>query len=208
MSGFHDPYAVLNIAPTDDLKVIRRAFIRESKLHHPDHGGDVERFRSVQLAYTALKARHYKPPAWTTIDVRVSLHDLLHGCVATVLSQINGQETVFEFAVPPYTYPGSFVKFLDKGSTTQRIRVRLLEITTQAYTRVESDVVIQRQINSIDARRGIDLEVVNFDGISHKVKISPETTASSLSYRISGEGFFNKNTKVRGDLHIIINVQG
>ena len=204
-----NPYQVLNIQPTDDLRAIRRAYVRETKKHHPDRGGDSEHFRTIQAAYTDLKQIHKIQAARVhSADVRFSLHDLLMGCTATVLLQINQQTVAVEFVVPPLSFPGTFVEFQDKLSTPQRIRVRLLEIPTKDYTRVESDVVIQRQINSSDAQAGITVEVKNFDGNSHKVKVSPDTTAASLRYCISGEGFFNRSTKARGDLHIIINVQG
>lgn len=199
-----NPFQVLNIQPTDDFHAIRRAYVQETKKHHPDRGGDPEQFRNIQTAYADLK-HNFKARTQDvhSVDVKFSLRDLLHGCVATVLLQINKQATAVEFVLPPFSFPGTFVEFQDKLSTSQRIRVRLLEITTKDYTRVESDVVIQRQINSSDAHNGTIIEVINFDGVSHKVKISPDTTASSLRYCISGEGFFKKSTKTRGDLHII-----
>lgn len=208
MSGFHDPYAALNIAPTSDIRLIRQAYIQAVKTTHPDRGGTDEQLLAVQQAYATLKARHQVKPTWLDITVRVSLRDLLYGCIATVSYNLDNEPVLLEFTVPPLTTPGTVVEFQNKGSTTYRIRVRLLEIATAEYVRADSNVVIQRQINRIDAHNGVILEVVNFDGLSHKVKISPETTAASLVYRISGEGFFDKTTRARGDLHIIINVQG
>jgi hypothetical protein len=49
----NDPWKVLNIRPTRDQHAIDTAWRKLASLHHPDHGGDAETFKSVRAAYEA-----------------------------------------------------------------------------------------------------------------------------------------------------------
>lgn len=201
-----NPFKILNLEPTEDKMAIRRAYVREAKQHHPDQGGNSEHFQDIQYAYELLVNNRYEPEVIES-DVRLSLFDLMNGCIATAIIDIGEKNLLIEFRVPPYTYPGTSIEFYDKRSTYKKIRVTLLESHTNEYTRLDSSVVIRRSINKFEATVGIDLEIVNFDGNAHTVKASPNTTADRLIYHISGAGFFDKNSKVRGDLTIIVEVK-
>lgn len=45
-----DPWRVLGIRQTDDEGVVQRAFRKQAKKHHPDHGGDPQQFMRLQHA--------------------------------------------------------------------------------------------------------------------------------------------------------------
>lgn len=47
-------YAILDIGPHAPLSEVKAAYRRCARNAHPDHQGDVERFRSVQEAYEVL----------------------------------------------------------------------------------------------------------------------------------------------------------
>lgn len=49
-----DPYRVLGVDPEADDIVIRRAFRRHARVHHPDVGGDAVVFESISEAYAVL----------------------------------------------------------------------------------------------------------------------------------------------------------
>lgn len=200
-----NPYKILNIEPTDDKMAIRRAYVREAKKHHPDQGGDAEHFQDIQYAYEILINNRYEPEVIES-DVRLSLYDLMYGCIATAFIDIGDQGILVEFRVPPYTYPGTSIEFYDKRSTYQKIRVTLLESYTNKYTRLDSSILIRHPINKFEADAGTDIEIINFDGLIHTVNVSPKTTADRLIYHIPGAGFFDKSSKVRGDLTIIVEV--
>ena len=58
-----DFYAVLGIVPTASEDVIKAVYRALAKKHHPDAGGDANRFREITEAYATLsdpaKRRHY-----------------------------------------------------------------------------------------------------------------------------------------------------
>jgi len=53
-AGF-DPREVLGVGPYATQTEIRAAWLKLVKLHHPDHGGDAEKFRVVQAAFERLR---------------------------------------------------------------------------------------------------------------------------------------------------------
>jgi DnaJ-class molecular chaperone len=202
-----NPYKILNIAPTDDKMAIRRAYVTETKKHHPDVGGDGAHFNKIQKAYEILVKGEWKPEPLET-DVRLDLVKMWTGCIAmAIFTDENERIHVAEFKIPPYTYPGQIVEFYDEGSTGRMIRVKLLETITNEWKRLDSRIVIKRTINIFDAKAGIDVKVENFDGVTHIVNVPPKTTADRLIYYIEGAGFYEKNTRIRGDLTIIVEVQ-
>ena len=48
-------YKILNVRKNSSLKEITLKYFDLAKIHHPDHGGDEEVFRSVHKAYRELK---------------------------------------------------------------------------------------------------------------------------------------------------------
>lgn len=49
-----DLYALLGVAPNATRREVKAAYRREAKVHHPDVGGDAERFKQVAKAYAIL----------------------------------------------------------------------------------------------------------------------------------------------------------
>ena len=47
-------YEILGIKPSASKYQIKSAFRRLAKVHHPDRGGDIEKFREIQEAYEVL----------------------------------------------------------------------------------------------------------------------------------------------------------
>jgi len=49
-----DPYQVLGVGRSADLQEIKGSFRELAKQHHPDKGGDAEKFKQIQAAYEVL----------------------------------------------------------------------------------------------------------------------------------------------------------
>ena len=50
----YDPHLVLGLEPGATAEAVRSAFRSLSREHHPDRGGDAERFQTIQAAHDAL----------------------------------------------------------------------------------------------------------------------------------------------------------
>ena len=51
MNNYYETLGVEKDAPKEDIK---KAFRELSKEHHPDHGGDEEKFKELNEAYSTL----------------------------------------------------------------------------------------------------------------------------------------------------------
>jgi preprotein translocase subunit Sec63 len=64
-----DHYATLGVAKTATQDEIKRAFRKLASQHHPDKGGDTQKFQEIQAAYDTLgdaaKRQAYDNPATT-----------------------------------------------------------------------------------------------------------------------------------------------
>ena len=49
-----DYYAALGVPKTATVDDIKRAFRRLASQHHPDKGGDTQKFQAIQQAYATL----------------------------------------------------------------------------------------------------------------------------------------------------------
>ncbi len=52
-----DPFAALYLLPSAPVEVVKAAYRALATLHHPDHGGDVEKMKAINAAYTAATGR-------------------------------------------------------------------------------------------------------------------------------------------------------
>jgi hypothetical protein len=52
-----DPFAALYLLPSAPVEVVRAAYRALAIIHHPDHGGDAERMRAINAAYTEATHR-------------------------------------------------------------------------------------------------------------------------------------------------------
>jgi DnaJ-class molecular chaperone len=202
-----NPFTVLNMEPSDDKMAIRRAYVQEMKLHHPDQGGNAEQVQLIQAAYNQLINQVLAMDV-TVIetDIVMSLNDLLTGCIATaVIKSGIHKGTTFEFRVPPMTYPGTVIEFNDSLTNT-KICVKLNELTTTVYTRLESNIVIKHTINTLEAELGTSIEVINFNKSTYNITVSPGTTADQLIYNFAGDGFYKQKSRIRGNLTIIVEI--
>ena len=78
-----DPYAVLGVDPGADLAELRRAYLRQLRLHHPDvRPGDAaaeQRTRELNRAWDQVKRRTHRPrPAPSTARPRPPAHGYSH----------------------------------------------------------------------------------------------------------------------------------
>ena len=71
--GSHDKslYSILGTQPTDSCADIKRAYFKLARTHHPDKGGDPEKFKEITKAYEILsdeRKRHMYDSYGSTND--------------------------------------------------------------------------------------------------------------------------------------------
>ena len=82
MFGFGPPpkrdtklYEVLGVDPTADASTIKKAYFKLARLHHPDKGGDEEKFKDIQKAYEVLSDEDRRKVYDQTGQTEENAHD-------------------------------------------------------------------------------------------------------------------------------------
>jgi hypothetical protein len=52
-----DPFAALYLLPSAPVEVVKAVYRALATLHHPDHGGDVEKMKAINAAYSEATRR-------------------------------------------------------------------------------------------------------------------------------------------------------
>lgn len=58
ITSFVDPYVVLGVSKEDSDEKIRVRFLKLSLMHHPDKGGDAQKYAEIVQAYTSIKNKN------------------------------------------------------------------------------------------------------------------------------------------------------
>ena len=52
------PYSILGIQENASEKEVKEAYRQKAREHHPDRGGDPNKFKIIQMAYELIKRQH------------------------------------------------------------------------------------------------------------------------------------------------------
>jgi len=73
----NDPHSVLGVSRTASDDEIKQAYRKLAKEHHPDRGGDEDKFKAINEAYDYIKNPPQEPPQpdpWSNFDDMFSHH--------------------------------------------------------------------------------------------------------------------------------------
>lgn len=68
-----NPYEVLGITPESTPEEIKAAYRKAARANHPDHGGDLEKFKQVQQAYEELTDADEESGDWERLLIKLML---------------------------------------------------------------------------------------------------------------------------------------
>ena len=73
----NDPHSVLGVSRTASDDEIKQAYRKLAKEHHPDRGGDEDKFKAINEAYDYIKnppQEQPQPDPWANFDDMFSHH--------------------------------------------------------------------------------------------------------------------------------------
>ena len=84
-----NPYKILEVDPTATLQDIKIAYRKKAKEHHPDKGGDKDKFMEIELSYRVLsdpqKRKVYDEKGVLMDDAPEHLYNVVRSRLAGIL---------------------------------------------------------------------------------------------------------------------------
>ena len=148
------------------------------------------------------------------VNLSVSLASTLNAQFKTVSVQTTrGDRFNVDVNIPKGVNNGTTIKYSGMGDNMFESLTRgdlyviiNLEYDTNKYQVHGHNVLLNLEIDSIDAMLGVDKEVEGIDGKVFLVKI-PKGCQYGTKFALAGQGLFVMNTNNRGDLIINVSVQ-
>lgn len=177
-----DHYATLGVARTATQDEIKRAFRKLASQHHPDKGGDTQRFQEIQAAYDVLgdetkRAQYDNPPQQfgNFGGAGFNIHD--------IFGQMFGQQNPFGHAANR------------RGHVRMSLWINLVDVVTGGVRTVSIGTQSGAQAVEINIPRGInDGDNVQYEGLG------PGGSDLVVQFRVQ-----NDSTWERQGLNLITN---
>ena len=146
-----------------------------------------------------------------TMDLSVSLEDILHGAEKTIVMRHTGKSEKVSVKVPPGIEEGKKLRISGHGSPSPMGGAAgdlFLKIHLQPhplFSREGANLVVRRQVSFSGAAMGTTIEVPTLEGKKLKVKVAPGTQ-SDAKLRLKGKGLPISAKGERGDLMVKIEI--
>ena len=145
------------------------------------------------------------------LETEVSFRDAALGAQKVVAFRLNGVREELNITIPAGIESGSKIRLSGKGDSGEAggppgdllLVIRIL--SDPDFTRSGGDLFVKRSITSRAARTGTPLEVPTLHG-DMCIEVAAGTR-SGTKIRVKGGGTSTPDSKVKGDLYVVIDVQ-
>lgn len=142
------------------------------------------------------------------IELTISLADTLQQHSKTISVQTtNGERQTVEVAIPKGITSGTQIKYANLGdnlfTTLPRgdLYVQVNVIPMANFTAKGIDLHTTFSINCLHAVTGTETEIIALDGRTFMLTVPPGTQPNT-KFRIPGQGLYQLNSELRGDLYV------
>lgn len=245
-----DHYETLGVSRSASASEIKKSYRKLASQHHPDKGGDANKFKEIQKAYETLsnperkqmydqfgtddpqqfqqggfggfqqdfdlgdifdgvfghRARPTKNPD-SVANVHVNWSDAYNG--GDIIIEVNGKR--LNVHIPAGTRDLTKIRLHQQGHSRIRelppgdLIVRVHIQYPHNMERHNDDVYMPLDITSIDAITGNEVMFSHFTGKRINLKI-PKGSQTDSKLRLSGYGFPNPQTGVKGNCFVILRI--
>ncbi len=218
-----DPYHVLGLSRNASDEEVKKAYKRSVMQHHPDKGGDAEKFKQVSEAYhKILKGEKTPPPpppnfndifgrngfgrgqpfngrARARILLWIDLEDLIDSTPRFVT--INGNKGVFdiEISIPPGLEDNDTVSYPNITPDDNDVLITFRIRPHSQFVRDGQNITKDLSVTVWDLILGTTTNTYNLAGSELKVTV-PKGAQPGTYLKIPGHGLPNRHGGGHGDL--------
>lgn len=198
----HDYYDILGVSKSASTDEIKRAYRKKAHQHHPDKGGESEKFKEVNEAYQVLGDERKR----STYDQfgRAGVNNGGPG-QGEGFGGFSGQESGWEdiFSGKNEQTSGFSFNFGSEGAPFGG-GGGLGDIFGDMFESAFSTVQAQVEIPLTTALLGGNINLSTSNGEKIELDI-PQATANGTTFRVKGKG--GQSKRGRGDLHLTVKIR-
>lgn len=200
------PHQILGVSSNCSYAEAKIAYKQRANKLHPDKGGDAKSFNQLSTAYEMVMGSFTKNKD-INITLPVTLDVVYTGLNTELIVNTEYASKVVSISIPKGIHNGDVIKFNKCGDNTIKqltpgdLFVNVKVMMHESFTRKGDDCIHHINVSAKNAMLGATVDVTDLAGITHKVNI-PAGTQPYTMFTIKNEGFPQKNTCKRGDLHI------
>lgn len=222
-----DFYSILGVSKTASADEIKQAYRKLASRHHPDHGGDTEKFQQIQNAYSILsdpnkKTQYDQPNPFgkffadsfdfsqfdffrnhvrsqiTRISVWLDLADVYICAKKIVTLNIDSHYHNLEVAIPPGLQDGQAIRYQNLGPRREDIIISFRIKPHHIFSKNQDNLCVTQDCSIWTMICGGELTVSDPQGHSVIVNVPPRTQPNA-KLRLKNRGFPMANGS-RGDM--------
>lgn len=140
-----DPWKILDLRPTKDRQQIERAWRKLASIHHPDRGGDAEKFKIVREAYEKALVKSktiveiVRPASTVSVNLTLGCSEVLRSQYMNIAFVHNNERVECNALIPEWETEWGRNKFI-LISTSDSISIML------NVTLIDDDLIWGQQL--------------------------------------------------------------
>lgn len=125
-----DPWKILDLRPTKDRQQIEKVWRKLASLHHPDHGGDAEKFKEIREAYEQALTKSktivdvIRPASNISVNISLGCSEVLRPQYVNIVFEHNHKKLECSALIPEWEVEWGRNKFI-LVSTNDNINIML-----------------------------------------------------------------------------------
>jgi len=226
-----NPYSILGVQTSDSKEVIKKAYRKLANEHHPDKGGDGEKFKEIKKAYEIIKdgkvnqssskSYNFKTPSdiynfynkqhihqqrSVRVQANISVTNAVNGGMQVLeIPLIPGQPPQYiNIEIPIGTIHGEVIRFPNIIAHKIDVYVKFNIISDKIWSINGIDITKEENFNFWELIVGTTREIATINKELIKVTIPPRTQPGS-KLKLKKLGVINRqNYLLRGDMYVKI----
>lgn len=204
-------FEILEVSSNASMEEIKAAYKRLAREHHPDKGGDVEKFQLVQRAYEKLTVRGTKPVFSTIFDdlvnivprrqCRVEIKMTLEELFVGKRLSVEGIELEIPAGISPYQV------FTVSELPTHQFLISLAKHPYFSLDIASKNLIFKTSISLCEALIGYRGKIKHPNGQMLYISTPPDTVITNDAvFRCKGIGLPFDNGQTLSDIIVVFNV--
>ena len=229
-----DAYTILGVKSTDKIETIKSAYKKLANKHHPDKGGDADKFKQISQAYDAIKSgkvsnftnkgynfktgtdiynffqKQSRNVAQTvTVTANISIQNAVNGGMQVLeIALVPGHKSQYiNVEIPAGMEDGSRILYAKAVANKIDVMVIFKIVPDKVWSKNGLNLTKIEDFNFWELITGTTKEILTID--KEKIRLTiPAMTEPGTRFKLAKKGIRSRqNYLLKGDMYVKINAK-